>query len=98
MSTQPSSEPKGKQPPSIYTVFLLLSMLFMLIAVIAMFVELNRWAPDYYNTNQARPSVMVAPAGDWKVASKASPASSISSDGGSHCRTHVSSAALFCRA
>ncbi len=53
-----------KQPPSIYTVMLLLSMLFMLIAVIAMWVELNRWEPDYYRTNTARPNVMVMPAGD----------------------------------
>ena len=63
MSTQPSSEPTGKQPPSIYTVFLLISMLFMLIAVIAMFIELGRWAPEYYGTSTARPSVMVLPAG-----------------------------------
>jgi hypothetical protein len=61
VSTLPSNEPTGKQPPSIYTVFLLLSMLFMLIAVIAMFVELNRWADEYYNTSTARPSVMVMP-------------------------------------
>ena len=65
MSTQPSSEmaprASGKQPPSVYTVMLLLSMLFMLIAVIAMFIELNRWAPDYFKTNTARPNVMVRP-------------------------------------
>ena len=36
---------------------LMLSMLFLLIAVIAMFMELNRWAPDYYRT----PNVMVIP-------------------------------------
>ena len=58
MSTQPSS---SKQPPSIYTVMLFLSMLFLLIAVIAMFMELNRWAPDYYRTNTAKPNVMVVP-------------------------------------
>ena len=58
MSTQPSIENR-KQPPSIYTVMLLLSMLFMLIAVIVMFVELGRWSPDYFNTSSARPSVMV---------------------------------------
>ncbi len=58
MSTQPSIENR-KQPPSIYTVMLLLSMLFMLIAVITMFIELNRWSPDYFNTDSARPSVMV---------------------------------------
>ena len=59
MSTLPSTETNRKQPPSIYAVMLLLSMLFMLIAVIAMFVELNRWAPDYYRTNNANPQVMV---------------------------------------
>ncbi len=62
MSTQPLNEPTGKQPPSIYTVFLLLSMLFMLIAVIAMTVELMRWSPQFHGTNEARPSVMVMPA------------------------------------
>lgn len=40
---------------------LLLSMLFLLIAVIAMIIELNRWAPDYYRTNSATPQVMVVP-------------------------------------
>jgi len=40
---------------------LLLSMIFMLIAVIAMFMEWNRWAPDYYKTDTARPNVMVRP-------------------------------------
>lgn len=60
MSTQPSID-RGKQPPSVYTVMLLLAMLFMLIAVIAMVVELRRWAPDYYRTNSANPSVMVVP-------------------------------------
>ena len=64
MSTRPSTEPSGKQPPSIYTVMLLLSVLFLLIAVIAMFMELQRWAPDYYRTGTAQPSVMVMPADD----------------------------------
>jgi hypothetical protein len=58
VSIQPSTENR-KQPPSIYTVMLLLSMLFMLIAVITMFVELQRWYPDYFNTSSARPNVMV---------------------------------------
>jgi len=64
VSTLPSNNPPAskKQPPSVYTVMLLLSMLFMLVAVIAMFIELNRWAPDYYRTNTARPNVMVRPA------------------------------------
>ena len=57
MSTQLSTENR-KQPPSVYTVMLLLSMLFMLIAVIAMFMEFNRWAPEYWRTNSAKPQVM----------------------------------------
>ena len=60
MSTLPSSDNR-KQSMSIYTVMLLVSMLFMAIAVIAMYVELNRYAPDYYRTNTAQPSVMVQP-------------------------------------
>ncbi len=63
MSTLPSTENR-KQPPSIYTVMLFLSMIFLLIAVIAMFIELRRWAPDYYRTQEAQPSVMVMPADD----------------------------------
>ncbi|TWU10068.1 hypothetical protein Pla52o_57720 [Novipirellula galeiformis] len=62
MSTLPSSEKSRKQPPSIYTVILVLAMLFMLVAVIAMVVELGRWAPDYYRTNTARPGAMLVPA------------------------------------
>ncbi|MGI9473490.1 MAG: hypothetical protein ACR2NZ_18255 [Rubripirellula sp.] len=69
MSTQPSIEPSNnKQPPSVYTVMLLLSMLFMLIAVIAMWIELNRWAPDFYRTNTANPNAMVMPADDIRLA------------------------------
>ena len=67
MSTLPSSEKNRKQPPSIYTVILLLSMLFMLVAVIAMWIELRRWAPDYYRTNTANPSVMVMPADNIRL-------------------------------
>ena len=66
MSTLPSSENR-KQPPSVYTVMLLLSMIFMLIAVIAMWVELSRWAPDYYRTNNANPTVMVQPVDDFRL-------------------------------
>jgi len=47
---------------------LLLATFFMLIAVIAMYVELNRWAPDYYKTSTARPNVMVRPAIDHHYA------------------------------
>lgn len=67
MSTLPSTENR-KQPPSVYTVMLLLSMVFMLIAVVAMWIELQRWAPDYYRTNTANPSVMVMPADDLRLA------------------------------
>ncbi len=59
MSTLPSNEPVRKQPPSVYTVMLILSTVFMLIAVIAMFVEAGRWGPDYWNVSSARPNVMV---------------------------------------
>ncbi|WP_442510195.1 hypothetical protein SH528x_001803 [Novipirellula sp. SH528] len=62
MSTLPSIEKPRKQPPSVYTVILILAMLFMLVAVIAMYVELSRWAPDYYRTNSAQPGAMVVPA------------------------------------
>ena len=63
MSTLHSTENR-KQPPSVYTVMLLLSMLFMLIAVIAMWIELRRWQPDYWRTGTANPSAMVIPADD----------------------------------
>jgi hypothetical protein len=43
---------------------LLVSMLFMLIAVIAMWAELRRWAPEYYRTSTAQPNAMVVPADD----------------------------------
>jgi hypothetical protein len=36
---------------------LLVSMLFMLVAVVAMFMELRRYAPEYYKTNAATPNV-----------------------------------------
>ncbi|MCM2369228.1 hypothetical protein [Aporhodopirellula aestuarii] len=72
MSTQPSSNFGGKpakRPANIFTVMLLLAMLFMIIAVVAMYIELNRWAPDYYKTNTARPATsMVAPANDFYLA------------------------------
>ena len=58
MSTLPSND-TGKQPPSVYTVMLVLSMVFLLIAVIAMWIELNRWAPDYFRTSTAQPNVQV---------------------------------------
>ena len=62
MSTLPSSE-GGKQPPSVYTVMLVLSMVFLLIAVIMMWVELNRWAPDYFRTIKAKPNVQLIQSG-----------------------------------
>lgn len=60
MSTLPSNEIPRKQTANVYTVMLALSVLFMLIAVIAMFVELRRYAPEYYNTSSARPNVQVS--------------------------------------
>jgi len=36
---------------------LLLSMVFMLVAVIAMFMELSNYAPDYHNTAASTPNV-----------------------------------------
>ena len=63
MSTLPSTENR-KQPPSVYTVMLLLGMVFMMIAVIAMWIEFRRWAPEYYSTSTANPSAMVMPADD----------------------------------
>ncbi len=61
MSTLPSSENR-KQPPSVYTVMLLLSMLFMLIAVIAMWMELNAGRPITIAPTPPTRSVMVMPA------------------------------------
>jgi len=68
VSTLPSSEKSRKQPPSVYTVMLLLSMIFMLIAVIAMWIELRRFGDDLWNTSKANPSVMVMPADDIRLA------------------------------
>ncbi|KAA5543668.1 hypothetical protein FYK55_10715 [Roseiconus nitratireducens] len=65
MSTLPSSENR-KQPPSIYTVMLILSMVFLLIAVIAMWIELRRWAPDYFRTRSAQPVVQLIESADWQ--------------------------------
>ena len=41
----------------IYTVMLLLSVVFMTIAVIAMTIEMRRYLPELWDTNDARPSV-----------------------------------------
>lgn len=62
VSTQLSNNPMGrgavqKQGPSIYTVLLFLSMLFMLIAVIAMWMEMRRYQPDYWKVNSASPGM-----------------------------------------
>lgn len=57
MSTLPPTD--AKQPPSVYSVMLILSMVFLLIAVIAMWIELNRWYPDYYRTTGANVTVQV---------------------------------------
>lgn len=60
MSTQLTSEPIRKQPPNVYTVMLILSVVFLLIAVVAMVIEYNRYAPDFWKTTTARPSVSAA--------------------------------------
>jgi len=45
-----------KQPANVYTVMLILSVVFLLIAVIAMIIEYGRYAPDYWKTSTARPA------------------------------------------
>jgi hypothetical protein len=67
VSTLPSTDKKTKQPASVYTVMLFLSMLFMLLAVIAMFIEFRRYGPQLYNTQEAQPSVMVMPADNVRI-------------------------------
>ncbi len=57
MSTQLTSEPVRKQPPNVYTVMLFVSVIFLFIAVIAMTIELRRYAPEYHSTTTARPNV-----------------------------------------
>jgi hypothetical protein len=44
-----------KQVANVYTVMLILSVVFLLIAVIAMIIEYRRYAPDYWKTGNARP-------------------------------------------
>lgn len=56
MSIQPTSELVRKQPPNVYTVMLIVSVVFLLIAVVAMVIEYRRYAPDYWQTNTARPN------------------------------------------
>ncbi len=57
MSTQLSNEPVRKQPANVYTVMMIMSSVFLLVALIAMYMELNRYAPDYGNTASSRPNV-----------------------------------------
>lgn len=59
MSTPISNNPTGQRPirkqgMDIYTMMLLLSVIFMFIAVIAMFIEFRRYAPDYWKTSSAQ--------------------------------------------
>lgn len=56
MSTQVTSGIPRKQPANVYTVMLVLSVIFLLIAVIAMIIEYRRYAPDYWKTGNARPA------------------------------------------
>ena len=54
--------PPRKQGASIYTVMLLLSVIFMLIAVIAMYMEASKYGPEYWNTSSGRPAAgMIVP-------------------------------------
>jgi len=57
VSTQLSNPASRKQPMSIYVVMLILSALFLFIAVVAMWIEARRYAPDYWQTSTARPNV-----------------------------------------
>ncbi len=52
----PASNSHRKHHANVYTVMMVLSVLFLLIAVIAMFVERSRYSPDFGNTSSARPS------------------------------------------
>ena len=56
MSTQVTSGIPRKQPANVYTVMLVMSVVFLLIAVIAMIIEYRRYAPDYWKTGNARPA------------------------------------------
>jgi len=56
VSTQVTSGIPRKQPANVYTVMLVLSVVFLLIAVIAMIIEYRRYAPDYWKTGNARPA------------------------------------------
>lgn len=77
MSTQLSSPPSGVSPggggqprqanANVYAVMLILSAVFMLIAVIAMIMEYKRYAPDYWKTTTARPSVSAQSVDDLRV-------------------------------
>lgn len=58
MSTLPSTENR-KRSPSVYLVMLILATIFLLIAVVAMIMEMNRWADDYWRTKQHMPTVQV---------------------------------------
>ncbi len=73
MSTQLSNSPvAGSQPrkanANVYAVMLILSAVFMLIAVIAMWMEYSRYAPDYWKTTTARPNVSAQSVEDLRVA------------------------------
>ena len=70
MSTLPSTDTKTKQPASVYTVMLFLSMLFMLLAVIAMLIEYQRYAPEFWETKTAQPqeTSFIVPADECHLA------------------------------
>jgi len=64
VSTQLSSGVVRKQPANVYTVMLILSVVFLLIAVIAMIIEYRRYAPDYWKTTTAQPSASAQSVGE----------------------------------
>ena len=50
------------------TVMLLLSAIFLVIAVIAMYIEIRRWTPDLYKTNTSKPNAMIRTLVDYELA------------------------------
>jgi hypothetical protein len=68
VSTQLSNPASRKQPLSIYVVMLILSALFLFIAVVAMWIEARRYAPDYWQTSTARPNVSAKSVADQVAA------------------------------
>ena len=64
---------------------LLLSMIFLVIAVVAMWMELQRWAPDFWSTNTARPNAMVIQADNVRLVRIGQESSECRPDGVADC-------------